>query len=340
MGKRRIEWVDCAKGIGIILVIIGHTVNNGKYGSSLKGMIFSFHMPLFFILSCMTFKCSENIEQYRKKTIHALKHLAMPAIGVFALVIIIECRRNVNLIFDLNYWKQEMYCLLFASGAEVEFNGFKVRGIGIPWFFFVLFIGRTIFDYLHLCFEEKQLGIISIISCMIGIFFGSIQWLPFSLDIALAVMPFFYFGYKLKKMKVEEQAFKKTFTWGIVWISTLYITFPDYNNWTYLELAMRRYNLFPICYLTAIAGTMMTIEFSLLICNKLGRIMKPIMYIGRNSLYLLCIHIMEYNWYKIWYIENHQFYSAIKRTIVDLLILIVFMCVKSIIKSIWEKVNL
>lgn len=126
-----------------------------------------------------------------------------------ALVIIIECRRNVNLIFDLNYWKQEMYCLLFASGAEVEFNGFKVRGIGIPWFFFVLFIGRTIFDYLHLCFEEKQLGIISIISCMIGIFFGSIQWLPFSLDIALAVMPFFYFGYKLKKMKVEEQAFKK-----------------------------------------------------------------------------------------------------------------------------------
>ena len=333
MEKRRIEWVDCAKGIAIILVIIGHTVNNGKYGSNLRGMIFSFHMPLFFILSCMTFKCSENVEQYKEKTIRAFKHLVTPAICVFGLEIIIECSRNINLLFDLNYWKQEAYCLLFASGVEVEFNGFKVRGLGIPWFFFALFIGRIIIDYLHLNFEEKQLGILSAIICTIGIFFGNTQWLPFSLDIALAIMPFFYCGYKLKKVDVKHWALKKLFIWSIVWISTLYITFPDYNNWTYLELAMRRYNLFPICYLTAVAGTMMVIEFSVLMCNKLNKIVKPIMYVGKNSLYLLCIHAMEYNWYKIWYIENHQFYSAIKRTIVDLLIFIVFMCVRNIINK-------
>ena len=70
----------------------------------------------------------------------------------------------------------------------------------------------------------------------------------------------------------------------------------------------------------------MVIEFSVLMCNKLNKIVKPIMYVGKNSLYLLCIHAMEYNWCKIWYIENHQFYSAIKERLLDLLILL-YLCV-------------
>ncbi len=48
----RIYWIDCAKGITILLVIIGHSI----YNPMVRGPIFSFHMPLFFILSGMTYK--------------------------------------------------------------------------------------------------------------------------------------------------------------------------------------------------------------------------------------------------------------------------------------------
>lgn len=331
--SKRIEWIDCAKGIAIILVVVGHTVLNGKYASSLRGMIFSFHMPLFFILSCMTFRCSKDMEQYKRKSKRAFEHLVGPAIIVFVLGILIECIKNTELIGDMSYWKQEVYCLIFASGVDTEFNQFTVRAIGIPWFFFALFIGRTIFDYIHLCVEEKQLCLFCWISCFAGIFFGSNQWLPFSMDIALAIMPFFYYGYKMKGMNLTEHVVKKLLIWGGIWAVTLFLTFPDYREWTYLEFASRRYNFFPVCYLTAVAGTMMISEISVLLTDKMGKLMTPILYIGRNSLYFLCVHIMDNNWKKIWFIKNHQFYSVIIRTIVDLIVFAVVMAVITAIKK-------
>jgi fucose 4-O-acetylase-like acetyltransferase len=56
----RIEWVDGARGIGIILVVIGHALggmlsanqfSSDGYGQSIFSVIYTFHMPLFFLLS-------------------------------------------------------------------------------------------------------------------------------------------------------------------------------------------------------------------------------------------------------------------------------------------------
>lgn len=45
--NKRIEWIDITKGIGICLVILGHTYR----ANDVLNWIYSFHMPLFFILS-------------------------------------------------------------------------------------------------------------------------------------------------------------------------------------------------------------------------------------------------------------------------------------------------
>ena len=44
---KRIPWIDIGKGIGIILVIAGHTFTEGQFYVWLN----SFHMPLFFLLA-------------------------------------------------------------------------------------------------------------------------------------------------------------------------------------------------------------------------------------------------------------------------------------------------
>ena len=41
---QRINWIDQVKGIGILLVVIGHM----NIPQELSKIIFSFHMPLFF----------------------------------------------------------------------------------------------------------------------------------------------------------------------------------------------------------------------------------------------------------------------------------------------------
>lgn len=52
-GYSRIPYIDTAKGIGIILVCLGHSV--GKLAEPLNRLILSFHMPLFFFLAGMLF---------------------------------------------------------------------------------------------------------------------------------------------------------------------------------------------------------------------------------------------------------------------------------------------
>ena len=45
--KERISWIDFAKGIAIILVVLGHSIDEG----SLQKFIYVFHMPFFFVAS-------------------------------------------------------------------------------------------------------------------------------------------------------------------------------------------------------------------------------------------------------------------------------------------------
>ncbi len=60
MSQPRVAWVDFAKGLGIVLVVLGHTIRGlqtsgilGKGGAAgaVDAWIYGFHMPLFFLLS-------------------------------------------------------------------------------------------------------------------------------------------------------------------------------------------------------------------------------------------------------------------------------------------------
>lgn len=53
---QRTDWIDRGKGIGILLVVLGHSTQyfyTDKVALALTGLIYSFHMPLFFMLSGM-----------------------------------------------------------------------------------------------------------------------------------------------------------------------------------------------------------------------------------------------------------------------------------------------
>lgn len=48
----RIKWIDAAKGLGIVLVVMSHA----PIDETLKAFLFAFHMPLFFYLSGAVFR--------------------------------------------------------------------------------------------------------------------------------------------------------------------------------------------------------------------------------------------------------------------------------------------
>lgn len=321
--KSRIAWVDLAKGITILLVIIGHTVSYNKYGSTLRGLIFSFHMPLFFILSSLTSRSSANREQFVEKIKKSARHLLVPALLTFLLRIVYAISQDHNLLTSKDYWIDKLYSLIFASGVDVAYDNRVIPGMGIGWFFFALFIGRTLYDWIHLTFEEKQVPIIAFLFSVAGIILGKAGFrLPFSMDIALAIVPLFLIGDKMKSFRPEVHPVRKLSFSGLIYVVTLVITFPNWEKWTYMELACRRYTLYPLGFICAVAGTFAVIEACFLL-SRLGKLCSPLIFVGKHSLYLLCIHIMDVVWKDLWFIEGHQFQSAALRTVLD----IAFFCI-------------
>ena len=73
---KRIAWLDIAKGIAIVCTVVGHTV---PAGGKLCNLIYSFHMPLFFVLAGYTMRplpagglCRATAKDFRRLVIPVL----------------------------------------------------------------------------------------------------------------------------------------------------------------------------------------------------------------------------------------------------------------------------
>lgn len=63
--KNRIEWIDCAKGLAIILVVFGHALTYFSPDfENIIHMIYSFHLPLFFVLTGYVSAYSYNSDDF------------------------------------------------------------------------------------------------------------------------------------------------------------------------------------------------------------------------------------------------------------------------------------
>lgn len=87
MNNIRIDWIDLTKGIAIFLMVCGHT----SIPLSISNWIWSFHMPLFFIISGILFNATKypNFNLFIKKR---GKTLIIPYINAPFLA----QRKNVN----------------------------------------------------------------------------------------------------------------------------------------------------------------------------------------------------------------------------------------------------
>lgn len=59
--KTRLDYIDVTRGIGIILVVLGHL----NPGEGVERWIYSFHMPLFFVISGLL--CRDMPVKWKKR---------------------------------------------------------------------------------------------------------------------------------------------------------------------------------------------------------------------------------------------------------------------------------
>lgn len=272
-------WADIAKGIGIILVIAGHSYSSRAVCKT----IYLFHMPLFFILAGYFFNFQKYENRFRELITHSTKRLLLP---VFVAALIFYPWSSLKFLPTL----------LYGVGNPVKQLGI-IKPIDFSmWFLYCLFVVR-IFLWAFLKFEKK-FNINNIIGAIIafcfaylGCLIGKHIFLPWSIDIAMVALYLAYIGYLLNhKHLLNTKIIYKIFI-SIVAFIMLYIDFKYYG----LSMNDRYYTNPFISLNTAILASVIVFYLSMVIehwqkTKILNKINIFLQYLGVNSLFIMIIH--------------------------------------------------
>lgn len=129
----RLDWVDVARGIGIVAVVMGHVWTRGP----LRDAVYAFHMPLFFLLSGMLSR-PHPIGAFARRQLVA----QMRPYAAFLLLLLIADQGIERLKGNLpifHSWPEDI--------APILLGGFWLRGpFTIFWFVPCLMVARILFN--------------------------------------------------------------------------------------------------------------------------------------------------------------------------------------------------
>lgn len=264
MVKSRYYEFDLLKGIGIILVYLGHAfyfpnlyITGGIY-YYIQSTIYSFHMPLFFFASGFFSNSLGKKIDYKKFYKNKFERLFIPYL----------------FINFLDYIPRKLFPKLVNS----DFGGIRellFYGTKISWFVYTLFILFLIFPLLKEGILKKEkyflFGLFLLFINIKG-YGNNIE--IFSINKVISYGVYFYFGYKLREY-YDSYLINKIIN-SRVFIILLGIIFMGFSYKTFYLLTIN--SIF-----FGIIGTI----FTLTILRKINvnyKIFKYIEFIGKNSL--------------------------------------------------------
>ena len=287
--KKRNIYLDIACGIAILSMIFAHCQINPL----LRTIIFSFHMPIFILISGYFYK---REEPFKTTIFKIIRTLILPYVFV-SLLYAFRCawqyvyKTDIAIVSGQEVWNIFQEKLSYMPWA-ISFTSTKfqdIESVGPIWFIACLIIIRVLYKGIDYTINNKKLfNTIILILCVIGYMIGQFfAYLPWSADVALTCMVFYHVGYCIKVYNVLPKLTKNLpciIALFILWIISIH------NGG--LELATRRFPYFPICMIGAIAGCLLVI----LLCKVLEKVdilSQILSFCGKNSMLILGIHCLE-----------------------------------------------
>lgn len=323
--KKRIDWIDVAKGLAIILMIVGHTIPH----NIIYMFIFSFHMPFFVILSGFTYKIPKNEKDIKKRVRKYVKQLLIPYILTLIVYTIVLVFINDKLTL-FNILKQFCKNLLWGNGCDYTLFGINLKGVSAIWFLIALFFSKLIFDIVNYKINNKNIFDSIIIYCffaLLGIMIGKFIWLPQNLDLVLIFLLYLYIGIIFNKYKKDIEKFKI-----IVFIICFIIWTVCLGFNLNIELAIRSYPYGFLSVIESICGSYCTIELCKIL-NKNNMLKFIFINIGKISLVILCMHSIEAICVQWKNLSMNIYLISILRVLFVLFISFLFVFIKKRIKN-------
>lgn len=339
--KKRIDWLDVSKALGIYLVVLGHLVilNYKQFR-----FIFAFHMPLFFAVAGYVF-ASKEIPVFKKFIKSKFKEYVLPiiviiVIGLLQCLLIPTKSCNAQSLFTAN-------TIIEILKGRPMFSYF-----GASWFLFAMFFAQLMFYGYCKLYKKVSKPVFTLI-CLAHLavsvyvieifdFIPVIHRLPLKIDSAMMGCVFMGVGALFAKINLDK--YKKILKWILPPLGCIGVYFISCKWNLYVNMEECKY-AFPLRYLAgAICGILMVFGLGMLFekCVFLK-------YVGKNTLIIFLIHwllivIVINSVNRIWntgYVEQYMkfdfvcvlisiivfllsllcsiFYSHIKKKIIELI---------------------
>lgn len=289
--SKRIEYIDIAKGIGILLVVLGHN-DFGYISPYAYHVIYSFHMPLFFFLSGYFLKTNIPFLEFAKKRFNSLMKPYL-----FTLFIIYA----TSVSFEKMSFRtalQRIVKSLYGTGHYIDWVQLwflpNLFVAALYAFIFFAIMSRWDNRYVRWIVLLATLGVASLFLKTFYPFsisvFGKqyeLYGLPFSLDLVLLSGFFFILGSEIRQI-TSEKTFDNLYlliSTGVSLLALNYI-FPqriDFNT--------RTYESFPLNTVEAIIGIFFVLALSRQIELRTSRLAALFRYFGEITLFLLIFHV-------------------------------------------------
>lgn len=218
----RENWVDEVKGILILSVILGHSIISVNANDMLQKiiliLIYTCHMPMFFVLSGYVLKVEDNpnILGFANRK---LKRLMLP----YILFIVINTTMEAFLhIYSLNEIKKKIlsgYSDIVLITTKSIYSSLWF----LPALFWSLIIAYELETRIKKAESKILISILLAISCQILHFLNIESYL--GIREALLVQLFVLIGYELKngiRYIIRSYSFSKLLMTSIVWVYATY----------------------------------------------------------------------------------------------------------------------
>lgn len=276
MYSTRLKWLDIAKGITIILMVLGHT----SIPDTLSRFIFAFHMPLFFIASGWT--TNWNKYDFKNFVVAKFRSIMIPFMVYSAIVLVMQAT------------------LMGGGNVFLDWLKYGWQGYAL-WFIPVLFLASVLGRLIHLVENEYFYYAMMVFFIAIG---SLLKYVELSLPWTLCSVPFACFFVMLgTKLKNFQKIISAPNRWLIILNFMLTAVISHY--W---KLDMAWNNIIPVVPLAigAVAGTIMIFGISSYIernfrylSNILSNVGKETFVIVAFSQLIIMLLIQYTSWHSV-----------------------------------------
>ena len=292
MNARRLDYIDLAKGLGMLTIMWGHIHS----GMSTR-LVYAFHIPLFFCLSGLVFS-GKRYKDFGSFLNKRWRGLIFPYIVFSVLTWTLWATYSYVTHADVQSYWMPLLQTFIAQGSE----GYLVHNVPL-WFVMCLFVVEVIYYFI------SKLSIkLNIASCLV---LGAVgTWtsvtdvydfsvLPWSIDVALMALPFYALG-SLANEHVGHEKLISTVTHYrlatvlVMIVAALVLYLGGSNNTkvsmghAYLGKSLWVFYPTALCGITAFVSMCLLLTSSKLLVRR--KLIRSGVLFGRSSFRAMAIH--------------------------------------------------